>query len=204
MLTLLLTCTFAQSTPAPVVDEEVAVVPAPDTGEIEFDSRLPAEIAIDGQTVAQLYQASVFRMRTEVGPHKIVVLTNGRARQLTADVSRSATAVVLVGRNGLTASTRLEPLPEEDGFSPVELRSVGSEEIIVEIGKKRYRLQPGARQTLSIPIGRHKMFVRSASGTVLWAKGQLVLTSSGPVIVQLTEGRMPEISGRGSSFVAGS
>ncbi len=143
-------------------------------------------------------------MRVPTGPHDIMVVTNGRARQLTVDVSKTATAVVFVGRNGLTASARLEPLPEDDGVTPIQMRVVGSEEVVVQIAGKRHRIPPGSTLDLQIPIGRHAMALKNSSGTVLWARGHLELTRTNPVVIQITEGRMPEVSGVGSSFIAGS
>lgn len=198
MLGLLLPLVFAQETP------NAGEVSVPDTGQMEFDTRLPAEIQLDGRTVAKLYGPGVFSMRAEVGEHDVLVLTNGTPRPLKVDVSRTATAVVLVGRNGLTATARLEPLPEEEGITPVEVRVVGTEEVLVQIGKERFRLKPGAFRSLTVPVGRHAMRVKSSSGTVLWASGFLELTRTEPVVLQITEGRMPEVSGSGSSFVAGS
>ncbi|MCA9567553.1 MAG: hypothetical protein KC656_06910 [Myxococcales bacterium] len=199
MLTLLLPLALGQE--APIEDE--APVSA-DTGVVEFDSRLPAEIQLDGHTLAQLYQQGTLRTRAPTGTHEVVVLTNGRARSLTLDVSRTATAVVFIGRNGLTASTRLEPLPEEAGEAPVELRVLGHEEVLVTLGDRRFRMLPGSTKALSVPLGRHEMSVKSASGTVLWAKGHLELTRTTPAVIQITEGRMPEVSGAGTTFVAGS
>ncbi len=204
MLTLLLALAAA-SEPAPTAPEAVPSSGStrPETGVIEFDSRLPAEIQLDGHTLAQLYHQGLFRTRAPLGPHEVLVLTNGHARKLTVDVSRTATAVVFIGRNGLTASTRLEPLPEEGGVAPVELRVLGREEVLITVGDRRYRMLPGAYRVLTLPVGTHPMSVRSASGTVLWAKGRLQITRTTPAIVQVTEGRMPEVSGDGAVFVAG-
>lgn len=202
MLTLVLAAVFAA--PAAPEEEAEADVEAVETGRIEFDSRLPAEIQVDGTTLAQLYQPGTLATRMPVGSHEVVVLTNGRARPLTVDVSSTATAVVLVGRNGLTASARLEPLPEEGGVAPVELRVLGEEEVLVTVDDRRYRMRPGTTRTLTVPVGRHAMSIRSASGTVLWARGHLELSHTTPAIIQITEGRMPEVSGTGATFVAGS
>lgn len=201
MLTFLLAIVSAAPTDLPLEEEPVEVS---ETGAIEFDSRIPAEIRVAGVTLAQLYQPGVLQARVPVGAHEVVVLTNGRARTLKVDVSSTATAVVLVGRNGLTASARLEPLPEEEGMAPVELRVVGREEVIVVVDEERYRLLPGTIQALTLPVGRHAMSVRSASGTVVWARGHLELSRTVPTILQITEGRMPEVSGSGALFVPGS
>jgi hypothetical protein len=205
MLTILLACALAQTPPPPPTspDEPETAIPVAERGTLEFDSRLPAEIRVDGQTVAQLYSPGTYRMQTAAGEHQVMVLTNGRAREITTEVTPVSTAVVLIGRNGLTTSARLEPLPEEDGIVPVELRSVGAEEVLVELAGKRYRLPPGVVRTITLPIGRHRMLLRSASGTVLWAKGRLVLERTSPVLLQFTEGRLPETSGPGATFLSG-
>jgi hypothetical protein len=187
-----------EAVPVPVEADPTAVM-----GQLMFDTRLPAEIRVDGHTVAQLYLGGRLTVNASIGPHEVMVLTNGTPRHVAVDVPRVGTAVVMVGRTGITTGLRDAELAEAGSLTPVELRVAGDQDVMVQIGDQRWRINARASKGIEVPIGVHTISVRSGNGTVVWATGTLELASAGPVVLQLAEGRMPEVSGQGSAFHPG-
>lgn len=203
---MMLTCLVALADPvarnpdAPV-DQGPDVIAA--RGVVDFDVRLPAEIRVDGAAVATLYGAGVLQLKLAPGPHEVMVLTNGIPRSLAIQVELDERGKVLVGRNGLTASAESLAPDDVGGDAAVELRVVGGQEVLVQIGRDRYRVDGRGTSTVDIPVGTHRMSVRNGDGTVIWASGRLDLKRAGDVLILLAEGRLPEVSGPGSAFHAG-
>jgi hypothetical protein len=53
---------------------------------------------------------------------------------------------------------------------------------------------------LKLPHGAYDALLRSGSGTVIYARSTLSLSGAGPLVVQVSEGRVPELSGEGGSL----
>ena len=169
-------------------------------GELAFDIRLPAEIELDGQTLVKTFGTGRYTTDAVVGAHRLRVYLNGRPHSLDIEVTDVARTTVMIGRNGLSSTNELIDLPDESGLASVEFRVLGREDLTLVLGAERTRLVPGKRHRVELPVGEHEIAVRNGHGTVVWASGTLSLTQARPVVVQLTEGRMPEVSGSGSSF----
>ena len=201
MLTLLLT-SFA-GTPVPSNPElEVPEPKAAATGTVLFDARMPVEIQLDGEIIGQLFTSSKLSIDTHTGTREVTVITNGQARVLAIDVTTTRKTVVLIGRNGLTSSS-VAHTGDLTGDAPIELRAAGSQDVWVTIGEQRWHLDAYGSEVVLVPVGQHPMTVRSGDGHVLWARGRIDLTKASEVIVQLSEGRMPEVSGTGAAFHPG-
>jgi hypothetical protein len=56
---------------------------------------------------------------------------------------------------------------------------------------------------LPLPVGEHPMSLRSSDGTSVFARGVLTVSGGKDLVVQVTEGLMPETSGEGISFSSG-
>ncbi len=171
-------------------------------GTIAFDTRVPAEIRIDGLVIAQLFTGAQLSVSATVGPHEILVLTNGRPRTGRVTVPVSGKATVVVGRTGLTTG-QMDGKSDESGTATLQFRVVGSQGVIVQLDGDRYRVDAHSHKGVVVPVGSYDLRVRSADGTVVWANGRLELDRAVPVVVQLAEGRLPEVSGPGSSFAPG-
>lgn len=198
-LSLILCSLAAEPTPA----QPPASALTPELGVVLVDTRLPAEIRLDATTIAQLFQAGKLEFPATAGPHTITAIISGAPQQLEIQVPPPGRrAVVLVGRTGLTA--RAEDLPASDAsIVPVEIRTSGEDTVSVRIDDKKWELWPGRTLQLDLAPGPHSLSVRNRDGTVIWASGTLSLVGGEPVIVQLSEGRMPEVSGAGSRFSNG-
>lgn len=206
---LLLVAAALGAPPSSINPDAPMAVPADEaptvaTGELVFDARLPSELRVDGRTVAVLYATGTFAMQAPLGPHQVVVITNGTARTIDVEVPRTGSVVVMVGRTGLTAGKRGPTLAEDGSVVPLDLRVTGDRDVLVQIGEQRWHVNARGSKAVEVPVGSHAMSVRSGNGTVVWATGTLDLTAAGPVVLQLTEGRMPEVSGVGTAFHPGS
>lgn len=174
-------------------------------GSVLFDSRLPAEISIDRHMVAQTYIGAKVRVNASVGEHTVKIVTNGQPKLLDIEITQAGTVLVLIGRTGVTTGFQLEAPPGEEGsLTKAQLRVAGQRDVMLQIGDQRFRLNPGSTEDVELAVGRHKVSVRSGDGTVIWATGTLEVKTNEPVVVQLAEGRMPEVSGSGSVFFPGS
>ncbi|MEZ4321925.1 MAG: hypothetical protein R3F61_30920 [Myxococcota bacterium] len=206
MLSLLLATSVCFAVNPASVNEEVETLDeleAPSKmGRILFDSRLPAEIRVDGHTVAQLYTGGRLSINASVGKHEVMVLTNGTPRLTAVDVLSDGQATVMIGRTGLTTGQVLDE-DDADGNARVEFRVAGDQNVLVQLDDDRYKVDGHGYKGITVPVGSYRMSVRSGTGTVVWATGRLELHQAGEVVVQLAEGRMPEVSGGGSSFHPG-
>lgn len=185
-------------TPEPAAEEPVQAA----LGTVLFDVRIPAEVRLDGVVIGQLFTPGRLAIDTALGTREVMVVTNGQPRVLAIDVLSEGRTVVLVGRNGLTSS-RMAERDDLTGDVPVQLRVAGSQDVLVTFDDERYRIDAYGTRDLSLPVGTHEMTVRSGDGHVVWARGRISLERPELTIVQLSEGRLPEISGPGARFHPG-
>lgn len=189
MLTFLLAlAAFAQDAP-----------PAP--GLLVLDARLPMELTVDGQPLAQLYKAGEVRLELPAGTRRIRVYTNGLPNDLDVVVPTGGEVHLMAGRSGLSVSTAALAAPVEvlaDARIPVQLRMADSIGARVHVDQQRIAVGAEAQVDLLLAPGKHAVSVRSDDGTVVWASGTLTVSGPGTVVMQLSEGRMPEVSGKGS------
>lgn len=174
---------------------------APAVGALVVDARVPAEVMVNGAKLAALYAPSETRFQVEAGHHRLSIWTNGKPTDLEIDVAEGLEARVLVGRTGVTTSSGPVAGPDPADAVPVEFRVVGTPAAQVRVGDGREIVQAGRAFTLPLTPGPHPFSVRSADGTAIWATGTLEVTGA-PVVVQIAEGRVPEVSGS-ASFHAG-
>lgn len=208
LLMTVLAAAFAGS-PAginPPVEAPPSAEPAPavDGSSLHFDARIPAEIRIGDQTIATLFVAGKLSVAIAPGSYMLTVLTSGMPRSLSVTVEPGSASQIVIGRTGLTAGP-VEPGPSFEGtVAPIELRVAGSQDVMVQIGSDRWRVVARGTRRIDVPVGVHPVSVRSGNGTVVWAHGTLEVHNAAPVVIQLAEGRMPEVSGPGSAFHPGS
>lgn len=196
MWSTLLACLAFADPPPP------AEVPALPPGMILVEAHVPAEVRIDRRPVAQVYLPSTIEFAAPQGDHELSVLIGGATTQLAISVPPAPDrAMVLIGRTGTTVRTAAKPAAVEVALVPVEVRGAGPGTVQFRIDSERYQLENGATHALSLPTGEHPISVRSPDGTAIWAVGKLKLSSGDVVIVQVSEGRLPEVSGAGV-FVA--
>lgn len=187
----------AATRPAEPVPAEVeAGAPTAAAGQVVFDVRQPAELLIDGVKLGQLYYAGQARFDIVPGRHVVRVYVSGQPTDGEIEVVAGTETRVLVGRTGLSISRQALDAPEADAV-PVELRVVGGSGAQVRLDAQRFDLPPGGKLSTTLATGAHAVSFRSADGTVIWATGTLRIAAGDPIVVQLAEGRLPEISGPG-------
>jgi hypothetical protein len=173
-----------------------------EAGSLLVDAHLPVEILVNGVKLGQLYVPGEARFRLVTGHHLLRLYTNGNPTDLPIDIAEDQEARVLVGRSGVTTTTGPAPAaPDVTVPVPVEFRVVGTPGAQIRVGDGRHVVRSGAVFSLQLVPGSHPMSVRSADGTAIWATGTLEITGS-PVVVQISEGRMPEVSGS-AAFTGG-
>lgn len=178
----------------------LATDPAPEPGTLDIDARLPAEVLLDGRPIAELYQASRLLVEVPSGEHVLKVYTNGNPEEIDIEVPEDDSLMVLVGRTGLSIDARVAEGLREVPDAPVAVQvrmsdSIGAKLIV---DRDRYAIGPNAQLDLQLPAGAHRLSVRSDDGTVVWASGTLNVHGPDAVVVQVSEGRLPEVSGKGS------
>lgn len=186
----------------PVAEPTTEAEKAPKTGQLLFDAKQPAELLVDGVKLGQLYYAGQARFDVLPGRHRVRVYLSGQPTDTDVEVVAGVESRVLIGRTGVTVSrSDVAAAPHADVVS-VEMRMVGGGGAQVRVDDQRYRIDAGGQVSVPLASGVHAVSFRSADGTVIWASGTLELAGGEGVIVQLAEGRMPEVSGPGK-FDAG-
>ncbi|MBA2319981.1 MAG: hypothetical protein H0V89_02395 [Deltaproteobacteria bacterium] len=171
-------------------------------GLVFVEAHVPTEIRINKRPVAQLYVPATIEIAAPIGEQELTVLVGGESHVFPMTVpSAPDRAVVMIGRSGTTVRSEAKPPPGVAAQVPLELRGVGPGPVQIRIANERYRVESGATVGLSLLAGEYPISVRSTDGTAIWATGRLTVSGGDLVIVQLTEGRLPEVSGAGV-FVA--
>lgn len=167
-------------------------------GTLVLDAKVPTELRSEGSQLVQIYVPGEVRLELGSGIIDLIVFRNGNPETVRVEIPEEGEARLIVGKAGVSA-----PAPSEAAATPrevapetnVEFRTVGSIAVMVQLDQKRIRVSPGTPHTLTLPTGTHAIKVRSSDGTVIWAQGNLDLGGH-DTVVQLTEGRGPEVSGK--------
>jgi len=172
---------------------------------VVLDAKVPVHVAVDGDLMAQLYQPARLYLEVSVGEHELSLTTHGTPVKYTLDVQEDKPLLVLVGRTGISIGEihADEQAPEPEGPIPVDFRVVGDDRLVIQVAGGRHTVMPGTPLRLPLPAGEHPMVVRSMSGTSVYARGVLIVAPGKGHMVQLAEGMMPEVAGKGLSFHPG-
>ena len=169
-----------------------------------IDAKIPAALYIDGQAFVEFSQPGRAEFAVAAGEHKLVIMTNGNPTERTVNFDTSATRLV-IGRTGISvgeAAARPQPKEDAEGTTTVELRSTSRLPLLITLGDDRHMLAAGATKALSLNAGDHPIKVRNDAGTAIFATGTLRVHGTHEVVLQLSEGRVPEVSGDGAEFVS--
>ena len=172
-------------------------------GNLVVDARVPAEVWLSTEMVGKVFRPAELHFEAEAGPTELTIFVDGEPHRVEVEVSETGETRVLVGRTGITTSgPAAGPTPAAEGPLSVDFRVTGREDLVLTVGRDRYRVSPGKTLTLEVASGSHPMTLRSDDGTLLFARGTLEVVSEG-VVVQLSDGRLPEVIGSGGSFQPG-
>jgi hypothetical protein len=174
-------------------------------GDLVVDAKVPAEIWIGGELAGQLAIPGEMRFQEPAGKTEVTVVLGARPNKIEVDVPDKGEARVLVGRTGITAgepdpvaATDAAPAIPAAAYS-VEFRSAGSEDMQLRLDDQRIALAPKQVRKVDLAPGSYQLSIRNESGTVVWARGTLDVGGAG-LVVQVADGRMPELSGPGGEF----
>ncbi len=126
------------------------------------------------------------------GDHVVRVWIGGNPVDMEVEVVSEEEVLVIAGRTGVSVSDSAAPPPATTAVD-VSMRVVGVPAVQLRLDDARHVVKAGADATFTLAPGTHKLSVRSADGTAVWSNG--VLEVRGPAVVQLSEGRLPEVSG---------
>lgn len=167
--------------------------------ELEVEADVPIELVIDGQVSARIYApARVTLRQLNPGEHDLIVFRGGKGTPLKVTLPAEGRARLLVGKEALEVldDAPAEPSSEATTAS-VEVRlSDGLDAALLTLGDQRIKLRSGAPAVLpALPPGEHRVEVRSADGTAIWARGELELQGGDELVIVISEGRAPEVFG---------
>ena len=198
-LALVLSLAFAADPEVPAEPEALQATEST----LLIDAKLPAEILVDGHKLGQLWAPARVSFTVKPGAHQLRIYTHGKPNDLSIALPPGDGLTVVVGRSGLSS----EALPTDQrpttGIVPVEFRVVGGAPAMLRFADTKHTIAQGDRLTLDLPSGTHALSVRSGDGTVIWASGRLTVEGGNQMVVQLAEGRMPEVSGEGRFDASG-
>lgn len=171
---------------------------APQTGVIVVDAKVPVEMKLDSEPVGTLLVPGTLTLVTTPGPHTLKMWVHGTASDVPVEVPPDGQVVVVVGSGGVTAGAPAKVV----GVGPVrvELRSLGREALAVVIAGTRIVVDAGQTVPVELPAGEHAVTLRNLDGTAMWADGTLVVGAGTVVVVQISDGRAPEVAGAGSAW----
>jgi len=168
-------------------------------GELVVEAHQPAQLHVNGQPVAELYTASVLHLQLAAGDYAVTVMLNGKPESVDVAIPAEGGTTLVIGRSGITTGQIAAAEPAADGPAKVEIRVSGAAGVMVQVDEKRHRLGAGEVLTIDLDQGTHKLQIRDHAGTVVWARGTLEVAGA-EMVVQVAEGRMPEVAGTGGVF----
>ncbi|MBN2799338.1 MAG: hypothetical protein JXX28_09350 [Deltaproteobacteria bacterium] len=170
-------------------------------GELRVTARVPAELRIDGLPVLQAFQPLDATVEVPPGPHRAEVLTHGAPQPLDFSVVEGVPTLLVIGRIGLSAEVLYDRVaPAAVPQVQVSIRHQGDEGVMVLLDGERLAVSGGRQLSLVRPAGTHNLEIRSADGTLIWARGELMLEGAEAVVLQVSAGKVPEVAGGSSRF----
>ncbi len=166
---------------------------------LTVDAKLPTEVLLDGRKVAEVWEPARVMVDVPPGEHLVRIYRQGNPTDLRLTFSPGQTIDVVVGRTGITSNLPADDpddaAPEPPAEVTIELRAIDATQI--RVGQERLVLGDGQDRSLGLPVGTHPVEFRNPAGTVIWARGDLVVEPGARVVVQVSSGRLPEVSGSG-------
>lgn len=167
-------------------------------GDVVVDAHVPTDVFQGDTALARMFVPSVLTLPMAAGRQELKFWIDGDPHPVFVDVPEEGSITVLVGKNGITSNAQALP---QGAIGPVEFRVMGKEAVMLVLDDHRYYLGPQDALKLDLSDGRHHLDLRDSNGTVIWARGELTVNDPRGVVVQVSEGRMPEVGGSGGAFL---
>lgn len=172
-------------------------------GEVVVEAKVPTEVWMAGQKIAENSYPCQVRFEAPDGEVDLLLVVNGANNTVKVTVPTTGAALVHVGRTGITTGhTDAPTLAAGQTATRVQFRSAAREDLVLYVDGGKHELSPAAVLSIDLDLGDHKVSLRSRDGTIVYATGLLRVEGDG-LVVQLADGRMPEIAGDGGSFSPG-
>lgn len=168
--------------------------------ELVVDAQIPTELAVNGLPVAQIFVPSRISVDRPAGPAQVTLFVDGKPQFFSVEIKNDKPTWFVVGKTGITVSQPDAIIGV--GPAKVEFRVSGNGTVQLRLGDEQYRLMPGDTRTLELTPGEYPLTLRDSRGTAIWARGMLNVHPGGVMIVQLADGRLPEVVGSGGAFIA--
>lgn len=170
-------------------------------GELVVDAKVPVRVAVDGELLAEVHREGVLHLPLADGLRGVVLTVAGNAQRYEVQIGDQPSRI-LVGRTGVTVDAVAPAVAIPQGEATVRFRTAGKERLLVQVDRQRVLVSPGVGIALPLSTGDHAISIRNPDGTQIFARGTLIISSGGDLLVQIAEGRVPETSGEGLQFVA--
>lgn len=167
-------------------------------GDVVVDAHVPTDVFMGETALARMFVPSVLTLPMAAGRQELKFWIDGSPHPIFIDVPEQGAITVLVGKSGITSNAQAVP---EGAIGPVEFRVTGKQAVMLVVDDLRYHLGPQDALKIDLADGTHHMDVRDAMGTVIWARGSFTVNDPRGVVVQVSEGRMPEVGGSGGAFL---
>jgi hypothetical protein len=170
-------------------------------GGILVEAQVPVEVLVEDRPYVKMFYPGQARFDWELGTVEVTLMIQGKPRKISVEVPETGYIRVIAGRHGVSHDTP----PEQTAAateSQVIFRAVGREPVQLRLGAQRHVVAPQQEFTTTLTTGKHAVEVRNLDGTLIWARGHLNLSGQEDVIVQMLEGRLPEVIGLGSQFLS--
>jgi hypothetical protein len=181
--------------------EPEAAPPAP--APLVIDAKVPVELLLQGNTLGELYVPGTVTFLVPPGSGVLRVYVGGSATDVPLQFVSGQETRVIVGRTGISTEAGPQTVASTDP-QRVEFRLTGGTPASVRVDATSHRIDATRGWVVELPPGAHALSLRSSDGTAIWATGQLTLNGGAPLVVLVTEGRLPEVSGPGAFHPAGS
>jgi len=164
--------------------------------ELVIDAKVPVDIHHAGQPVARLAMPGRVHLDWEPGAVTLSFDVAGDRTELPMVIPPSGAQWVIVGRSGITTTA---PAPSATPViatsAMVEFRVSGKGAALIVLDGERHVVASAEPWTIELSPGGHTVGVRTVDGSYQWAQGTLDIVGGGPLILQVSEGRVPELSG---------
>ena len=168
--------------------------------ELQIDARMPAEIIANGKSLGQMLSNTKATISVNDHLSQLVVMTQGNPHTVDVDFT-SGPVQLFIGKTGITAGPAPVVLSEPAARAVVEFRSASDLGILFIVDGKRHTLKAHDRFEMELPVGEHPFDLRNSDGTLIWSTGTIRLNGTGKLLMQLSDGRMPEFTGSGGEYL---
>ena len=146
-------------------------------GTVIIDNEIPVEVRIEQRTVMKLLYSAQARFEHSPGKTQLILLVNGKPKEIAVDIPETGSVRVIVGRNGISHTVDQTPVEAKEQ-TEVVFRALGSEPLQLRLGTKRHIVTPDTEFSTTHPRAaphrsaktRCNLTVGISTTRVLWTR----------------------------------